>query len=71
MLFGSSFPDAPPIFLTNADLLRGCGNGPRKVLFVPLEKRDAVDHILGNRQIILKETSGKALITDRPLPSSH
>jgi 4-amino-4-deoxy-L-arabinose transferase-like glycosyltransferase len=71
MLFGSSFADAPPIFLTNADLLQGWGNGPRKILFVPLEKRDAVDHILGNRQIILKETSGKALITDRPLPSSH
>ncbi len=70
MLFGSTFPDAPPIFLTDADLLRGWGTGPRKLLFVPLEKRDAVDHLLGkdgNRQIILQETSGKALVTDRPL----
>ena len=71
MLFGSTFPDAPPIFLTDADLLRGWGNGPRKLLFVPLEKRDVVDHLLGNRQIVLKETSGKALITDRPLGTSQ
>ncbi len=67
MLFGSTFPDAPPIFLTDAELLRGWGAGPRKLLFVPLEKRDAVDRVLGEHQIVLAETSGKALITDRPL----
>jgi 4-amino-4-deoxy-L-arabinose transferase-like glycosyltransferase len=71
MLFGSTFPDAPPIFLTDVELLRSWGNGPRKILFVPLEKRDIVDHLLGNRQIVLKETSGKALITDRPLAPTH
>lgn len=69
MIFGSSFPDAPHIFLTDADLLAGWGNGQRKLLFVPLEKRDAVDHVLGSHQIVLAETSGKALITDRPLDS--
>jgi 4-amino-4-deoxy-L-arabinose transferase-like glycosyltransferase len=69
MLFGSSFPDAPHIFLTNADLLAEWGVGPRKLLFVPLEKRDDVDKVLGNRQIVLAETSGKALVTDRPLDS--
>jgi 4-amino-4-deoxy-L-arabinose transferase-like glycosyltransferase len=67
MLFGSTFPDAPPIFLTSADLLAQWGHGPRKLLFVPLERRDDVDQLLGNRQIILQQTSGKALITDRPL----
>ncbi|HWZ52796.1 MAG TPA: glycosyltransferase family 39 protein [Granulicella sp.] len=71
MLFGSTFADAPPIFLTDADLVRGWGNGARKLLFVPLERRDAVDHLLGSRQILLKETSGKALITDRPLLPAH
>ncbi len=71
MLFGSLFPDAPHIFLTSVDLLADWGRGPRKILFVPLEKRDMVDHLLGPHQILLKETSGKALITDRPLdPSS-
>ena len=67
MLFGSTFPDAPAIFLTSADLLAEWGHGPRKLLFVPLEKRDEVDRLLGNRQILLQQTSGKALITDRPL----
>ena len=69
MLFGSTFPDAPKIFLTPTDLLAQWGTGPRKLLFVPLEKRDVVDQLLGNRQIILQQTSGKALITDRPLDS--
>jgi 4-amino-4-deoxy-L-arabinose transferase-like glycosyltransferase len=67
MLFGSLFPDAPRIFLTSNDLLREWGAGPRKILFVPLELRDTVDHLLGPRQFLLKEISGKALLTDRPL----
>lgn len=67
MWFGSTFPDAPHIFLTNADLISQWGTGERKVLFVPLERRDAVDALLGSRQILLMEQSGKALITDRPL----
>ena len=68
MIFGSSFPDAPHIFLTHSDLLNGWGTGPRKLLFVPLEKRDDLDRILPTtRQLVLAETSGKALITDRPL----
>ncbi|HZY64175.1 MAG TPA: glycosyltransferase family 39 protein [Edaphobacter sp.] len=67
MLFGSYFPDAPHIFLTNSDLLKMWGTGDRKLLFVPLEKRDIVDQLLGNNKILLQETSGKALYTDRPL----
>ncbi len=72
MLFGSTFPDAPDIFLTNDQLLKIWGTGPRKILFVPLERRDAADHLLGNRKVLIEETSGKALFTDRPLdhPSS-
>ena len=67
MLFGSTFPDAPKIFLTSQDLLTAWGHGRRKILFVPLEKRDEVDRLLGSNQIILEETSGMLLITDRPL----
>lgn len=71
MLFGSTFPDAPHIFLTHDELLKSWGNGQRKILFVPLEKRDEVDRLLGKDKILLAETSGKALFTDRPLdPSS-
>jgi len=66
MIFGSTFPDAPHIFLTHGDLLKIWGTGPRKILFVPLEKRDVVDQFLNNK-ILIQETSGKALFTDRPL----
>ena len=67
MLFGSTFPDAQGLFLTHAQMLAQWGTGPRKLLFVPLERRDEVDELLGPRQVVLEETSGKALITDRPL----
>ncbi len=70
MLFGSTFPDAPHLFLTSADLLAQWGKGPRKLLFVPLERRAEVNQLLGSRQVILQQTSGKALITDRPLASN-
>jgi 4-amino-4-deoxy-L-arabinose transferase-like glycosyltransferase len=66
MLFGSSFPDAPPVFLTSQQLLAEWGHGPRKILFVPAERRTDADHLLPNA-ILLAETSGKALFTDRPL----
>ena len=69
MLFGSTFPDAPPIFVTHDQLLASWGNGSRKILFVPFEQRETVDRLLGPRQILLAETSGKALITDRPIPA--
>jgi 4-amino-4-deoxy-L-arabinose transferase-like glycosyltransferase len=68
MLFGSSFHDAPPIFLTHDQLLAQWGKGPRKILFVPLDLRAEVDTLLGTHKILIQETSGKALFTDRPLP---
>jgi 4-amino-4-deoxy-L-arabinose transferase-like glycosyltransferase len=71
MLFGGTFPDAPPIFLTPKDLLNVWGNGERKILFVPIDTRDEVDHLLGKNKVLLQESSGKALYTDRPLDDSH
>ncbi len=71
MLFGSTFPDVPPVFLTSADLLRIWGRGERKILFVPLEKRTEVEHLLAGRtSVSLDEVSGKLLLTDRPLRST-
>jgi hypothetical protein len=68
MWFGSTFPDAPPVFETDQQLLRAWGNGPRKVLFVPAEKRDDVAALLeGRPQVVLAEMSGKLLLTDREL----
>jgi 4-amino-4-deoxy-L-arabinose transferase-like glycosyltransferase len=71
MLFGSTFPDAPPIFLKPQDLLATWGTGERKLLFVPIDQRDTVDRLLGNRKILIFESSGKALFTDRPLDKSE
>ena len=67
MLFGSTFPDVPPVFLTPQQLLEDWGHGPSKILFVPAERRADIDHLLGPHLIVLAETSGKALLTDRPL----
>jgi 4-amino-4-deoxy-L-arabinose transferase-like glycosyltransferase len=67
MLFGSTFPDAQELFLTPAELLAQWGTGPRKLLFVPIDQRKNVARLLGPRAILLQETSGKALLTDRPL----
>jgi 4-amino-4-deoxy-L-arabinose transferase-like glycosyltransferase len=67
MLFGSTFPDAQGLFLTPAEMLARWGSGERKLMFVPAHRRDEVDRLLGSRQFLLQETSGKALITDRPL----
>jgi hypothetical protein len=70
MLFGSTFPDAPPIFLTSQDLVATWGKGDRKILFVPIEKHDEVDRLLGDNKILLKESAGKSLYTDRPLDNN-
>jgi 4-amino-4-deoxy-L-arabinose transferase-like glycosyltransferase len=70
MLFGSTFPDAQGLFLTPHELLARWGTGERKLLFVPPHLRREVDRLLGPRQIVLVETSGKALITDRPLDAN-
>ncbi len=67
MLFGGTFPDAPPIFLTPQDLLNIWGKGERKILFVPIDKRNEVDRLLSDHKVLLKESSGKALYTDRPI----
>jgi hypothetical protein len=68
MWFGSTFPDAPPVFETSADLLQTWESGERKVLFIPQEERDTVDRLLrGRTEIVLYEASGKLMVTDRLL----
>ena len=67
LLFGASFPDAPKVFITAAELAAEWGKGERKVLFVPAEKRGEVDRLLGGRALALDGMSGKMLLTDRAL----
>ncbi len=67
MFFGSTFPDAPPVFATSPGLLAMWGKGPRKILFVPLERRTQILDLFGPNVTVLLDSSGKILITDRPL----
>jgi 4-amino-4-deoxy-L-arabinose transferase-like glycosyltransferase len=67
MIWGSDYPDAPHIFLSDVDLLRMWGQGPRKLLFVPGEFRDHVEQLLGSHLYQIQEVSDKTLYTDRPL----
>lgn len=67
MIWGSCYPDAPHIFLSDQDLLRRWGIGPRHFLFVPKKYHSHVEQLLGNRLIEIQELSDKTLYTDRPL----
>ncbi|MGB6157335.1 MAG: glycosyltransferase family 39 protein [Acidobacteriaceae bacterium] len=67
MIWGSDYPDAPHIFLSDADLLRLWGTGPRKLLFVPGDFHDHVQALLGARLYQIQELSDKTLYADRPL----
>ena len=67
MIWGSDYPDAPHIFLSDADLIRMWDIGPRKFLFVPADYHRHVQTLLGNRLYLVQELSDKTLYTDRPL----
>jgi 4-amino-4-deoxy-L-arabinose transferase-like glycosyltransferase len=65
MLWGSDYPDAPHIFLDDAQLKAAWGSGSRKFLFVPGADRLHVEQMLGARLYPLQELSDKMLYTDR------
>jgi 4-amino-4-deoxy-L-arabinose transferase-like glycosyltransferase len=67
VLWGSNYPDAPRLLISDADLLALWGTGPRRFLFVPGSVRKHVDGLMGKRAYLLQELSDKALYTDRPL----
>jgi 4-amino-4-deoxy-L-arabinose transferase-like glycosyltransferase len=67
VLWGSNYPDAPRVLISDQDLLALWGAGPRRFLFVPGDSRTHVDGLLGKRAYLLQELSDKALFTDRPL----
>ena len=64
MAFGSTFPDAPRIFLNDADFERAW-NGPQRVfLFVPQERRAQAEKLMPERKLFA-EMSGKAVYSNR------
>jgi hypothetical protein len=67
LIWGSYYPDAPHIFLTDDGLKAMWGTGPRNFLFVPEDSHDHVASLFGNRAVEIQNLAGKALFTDRPL----
>lgn len=58
MWFGSTFPDAPKIYVTMADLKTAWAGPGRIFLFVPPHLKAEVDSLLPNRFVVVEE-SGK------------
>jgi 4-amino-4-deoxy-L-arabinose transferase-like glycosyltransferase len=67
VLWGSNYPDAPHVLISDADLLALWGTGPRRFLFVPGDAHEHVAALLGPRAYLLQVLSDKSLYTDRPL----
>ena len=65
MWFGSTFPDAPKIYLSNADLQKAWSENDRIFLFVPEHLKTRVDSLLPNRFAVAEE-SGKYVYSNRP-----
>jgi 4-amino-4-deoxy-L-arabinose transferase-like glycosyltransferase len=65
MWFGSTFADAPKIYLTNADLLQEWVGGGRVFLFVPPYEKARVDGLLPVK-FVIAEVSGKYVYSNRP-----
>jgi len=65
MWFGSTYPDAPKIYLTDADLLRDWMGAGRIFLFVPAYEKGKVDSLLPSKYVVA-EISGKSVYSNRP-----
>ena len=67
LLWGSCYPDAPDIFLSNQRLEAIWGTGERKWLFAEDPDRDKVEQVLAGRLYPVRTIADKTLWTDRPL----
>jgi hypothetical protein len=65
MWFGSTFADAPKIYLSDADLQRDWAESGRVFLFVPPYEKARVDGLLPTR-FVVAEVSGKYVYSNRP-----
>jgi 4-amino-4-deoxy-L-arabinose transferase-like glycosyltransferase len=66
MWFGSTYPDAPKIFLEDSDLLHAWNSPTRVFLFVPAYERAKVDSLIPAQKFIAAESSGKIVYSNRP-----
>ena len=67
LLWGSCYPDAPKIFLSEDQLSRMWGTGERKWLFAQDTNQAKTEQLLAGRLYPVQSIADKALWTDRPL----
>jgi len=67
LLWGSCYPDAPHIFLSEEQLAKAWGTGERKWLFAQDTNQAKVEQLLAGRLIPVQSIADKTLWTDRPL----
>ena len=67
LLWGSCYPDAPKIFLSEDQLSKEWGAGERKWLFAQDTNQPKVEQLLAGRLYPVKSIADKVLWTDRPL----
>ena len=65
MWFGSTFADAPKIYLTDADLQRDWSAAGRVFLFVPSYEKAKVDELLPTK-FVIAQLSGKYVYSNQP-----
>ena len=68
LLWGSCYPDAPKIFLSEEQLSKVWGSGERKWIFAQDVNQAKVEQLLAGRLYPVQSIADKALWTDRPLP---
>jgi 4-amino-4-deoxy-L-arabinose transferase-like glycosyltransferase len=67
LLWGSCYPDAPKIFLSEDQLSKMWGRGERKWLFAQDINQSKAEQLLAGRLYPVQTIADKALWTDRPL----
>ena len=67
LVWGSCYPDAPRIFLSDDQLSKEWGTGERKWLFAQDANQPKAEQLLSGRLYPVQSIADKALWTDRPL----
>jgi 4-amino-4-deoxy-L-arabinose transferase-like glycosyltransferase len=67
LVWGSCYPDAPKIFLSDDQLSKQWGTGERKWLFAQDTNQPKAEQLLSGRLYPVQSIADKALWTDRPL----
>ena len=65
MEFGSRFPDAPRIFLSDSDLVDRWHQAGRVFLFAPLRNENKLRSLLGDQMVKVARTSANAVYSNR------